>query len=85
MTSIKARLFNLLLRNRHLFQGKLKKEVFDFNTSITGFRELCERGAKKYSRIPAGVEVKSLVIEGLPSEWPIPARPDVQGSHRIHG
>jgi len=73
MTSLKSRIFNLLLRNRHLFQGKLKKEVFDFNTSITGFRELCEKGANKYSKIPDGIEIKARIIEGLNSEWLVPA------------
>lgn len=29
MTSIKGQLITSLLRKRHLFQGKLKKEVFD--------------------------------------------------------
>jgi hypothetical protein len=33
-------------------RGKLGKEKFDMNTSIAQFRENCEKGAKRYSRIP---------------------------------
>ncbi|HEY3389464.1 MAG TPA: alpha/beta hydrolase [Prolixibacteraceae bacterium] len=76
MASFKSQVFNLLLRNRHLFQGKLKKEAFDFNTSIAGFRELCERGASRYSKIPKEISVKEQLIEGLKSEWLIPEGAD---------
>jgi epsilon-lactone hydrolase len=72
MTSFKSRMFNFLLRNRHLLQGKLKKEVYDFNTSIEGFRELCEKGANRFGKIPKGIAIKEQVIEGIKSEWLIP-------------
>lgn len=65
-------MFNFLLRNRHLFQGKLKKEVYDFNTSIADFRELCEKGATRYAKIPKEITIKEQVIEGIKSEWLIP-------------
>ena len=52
MPSVKSRIFNFMMRNRHLFRGKLKRERFDFNTSIPDFREQCERSATKYSKIP---------------------------------
>lgn len=69
-------MFNFLLRNRHLFQGKLKKEAYDMNTSIAGFRELCEKGETRYARIPEGVEIKPHVIDGIKSEWLIPVGSD---------
>jgi len=72
MTSLKGKVFNFLLRNRHLFQGKLRKEVFDFNSSIADFREQCEKGAARYSKIPKGITIKQQLIEGLKSEWLIP-------------
>jgi acetyl esterase/lipase len=72
MPSFKSRMFNFLLRNRHLFQGKLKKEAYDFNTSIAGFRELCEKGATRYAKIPKEITIKEQVIEGIKSEWLIP-------------
>ena len=65
-------MFNLLIRNRHLFQGKLKKEVFDFDTSIAEFRDLCEKGAGKYAKIPREITIKEQLIEGIKSEWLIP-------------
>jgi len=76
MTSFKSRMLNFMVRNRHLFRGKLKKEVFDFNTSITGFRELCEKGAERYAKIPQGVNIKPEVIEGMQAAWHIPEGTD---------
>lgn len=72
MTSFKSKMFNFILRNRHLLRGKLKQEAFDFNSSIAGFREQCEKGASKFSRIPAGITIKNQTIEGINSEWLIP-------------
>jgi epsilon-lactone hydrolase len=72
MQSFKSKIFNFLLRNRHLLQGKMKKEVFDFTTSIGDFRELCEKGATRFAKMQDGVEVKPQVIEGIKAEWLIP-------------
>ena len=60
------------MRNGYLFQGKLKKEVFDSNTSIIGFRERCEKGAGKYAKIPQDITIREQFIEGMKSEWLIP-------------
>ncbi len=76
MSSFKSKLFNILMRNRHLLQGRLKKEVFDFNTSIADFRALCEKGAGKYSKIPKEITIKEQIIEGIKSEWLIPENTD---------
>jgi acetyl esterase/lipase len=73
MATFKSKLFNFLLRNKHLFKGKLKKEVFDFNTSIAGFREICENGASRFSKIPENVNVKEQTIEGIKAEWLVPS------------
>lgn len=72
MTSFKSKMFNFLMRNGHLFQGKLKKEVFNSNTSIIEFRERCEKGASKYSKIPKDITIREQFIEGMKSEWLIP-------------
>ena len=72
MPTFKAKLFNFLMRNRHLLQGRLTREVFDMNTSIAGFRELCEKGAARYAKIPEGVTVNEETIEGMKAEWLIP-------------
>ncbi len=76
MTSLKSKIFNFILRNRHLLQGKLHREVFTSQTSIPAFRELCEKGASRYARIPSGITLKPLVIEGIQAEWIIPAGAD---------
>lgn len=72
MPSWQSQLLNFALRNRHLAQGKLTREVWDWNTSIPAFRELCERGASR-AKIPAGIEVIPVSIDGLPAglsaEW----------------
>ena len=75
MTSFRSKMINMIIRNRHLFRGKIKKETFDFNTSITGFRERCEKGAKAM-KIPAAVTVKEETVAGMKGEWLIPAGAD---------
>jgi epsilon-lactone hydrolase len=76
MPSIQSRLFNFTLRNRHILRFHLKRETWDWNTSIPGFREECEKGAQK-SGLPEGIEVTPVTIDGLPaglkSEWVKPA------------
>lgn len=72
MTSFKSKMFNFMLRNRHLMQGRLKKETFDFDTSIPGFREMCEKGASRFGKIPEGVTVKTHRIASINAEWLIP-------------
>jgi len=72
MQSFKSRIFNFMMRNRHLFQGKFKKASFDFDTSIENFRKQCENGASKYKQLPAGLTIKEESIAGIKSEWIIP-------------
>jgi len=73
MQSIKSRIINFILRNRHLLRFKLRKPVFDFNSSIENFRRECEEGAAKYGKIPEGVSVVSDEISGVKAEWLVPA------------
>jgi epsilon-lactone hydrolase len=73
MTSFKSRIFNTMIRNSYLFRGKLKKETFDMNTSIEQFRKDCEKGAARYSKLPAGVVVKPDIMDGIKAEWLIPS------------
>jgi acetyl esterase/lipase len=65
-------MFNFLIRNGHLFQGKLKKEVFDFNTSIPAFRERCEKGAQKFGKVAEGVAIQVQRVNEMNAEWMIP-------------
>lgn len=76
MTSFKSKIFNFLIRNRHLFRGKMKKETFDFNTSIVEFRARCEKGVRRFSNIPKEISIKEQEIEGLKCEWLMPVGAD---------
>ncbi|HRY32672.1 MAG TPA: alpha/beta hydrolase [Bacteroidales bacterium] len=67
--SCKARLINALVRNRHWFRGRLRKERFSMQTSIEGFRAQCERGASRFGKIPADVRIEEVNIEGIRAEW----------------
>lgn len=72
MPTPKSQAINFLLRNRHLLQGKLKKEAFTFDSSIEDFRKQCEDGAARYAKIPDGITIKEESIEGMKAEWLIP-------------
>lgn len=72
MTSLRSHTFNFFIRHSHLLRGKLRKEKFDMNTSIAQFRLNCEKGAARFSKIPEGLQVQSLTIEGIHSEWLLP-------------
>ena len=76
MPALKSRLFLFALRNRHLFQGRLKPQVIDWNTSTTQIRVEFEEAAKKAAPIPAEIEITPVSIPGLPeglsAEWILP-------------
>lgn len=76
MTSFKSKFFNFMMRNRHLLEGKLNKEVFDENTSIKKFRDKCERGAAKYGKLPKGIVIREDNLDGIKAEWLIPEGSD---------
>lgn len=78
MTSFKSRMFNFMIRNSHLFKGRLSKERFDANTSIEGFRERCEKGAGRFGKIAEGISIDQQTIDGINSEWlkPVGANPE---------
>jgi acetyl esterase/lipase len=69
-----------MMKNRHLFQLRLKQEAWDWNTSIPQFREICERGASR-AKLPEGIQVEPVTIDGVTgiggrrAEWLLPARP----------
>ncbi len=76
MPSLKSRISNFMMRNRHLFQGKLRRDRFDFSTSIADFREQCEKSANKYSKIPEGIKIREERIDSMKSEWITPEGAD---------
>jgi len=73
MTSLKSQFFYLAIKYRHLFQLKLKPEIWDMNTSIAAFRENAERtNARLADTLPKDVEVSPFTIDGMKTEWLIP-------------
>jgi acetyl esterase/lipase len=63
-----------MMKNRHLFQGHLKPEAWDENTSIVAFRELCESvNSRMANALPAGLEVLPFDLAGMHTEWLIPS------------
>jgi monoterpene epsilon-lactone hydrolase len=71
MPSLQSRLVYFLLRNRHLLKFHLKRESWDWNTSIPQFRQECEEGAKR-GKLPDGIEVEPVSVAGLRAEWILP-------------
>lgn len=78
MPSFKSKILNFAIRNRHFLQGKLRREVFDSNTSIEGFREQCEKGANARTKIPDNIRVIEETINGVSSEWLIPEGANIE-------
>jgi len=64
-----------MLNNSHLlrFQLKKRKTAWDFNTSIPLFRQECEKGAARFGKLPGGIKIEPLTINGIKAEWLLPA------------
>lgn len=69
MRSLRSHLVLFLLKHRHWFRLRLKRETIDWNTSIPALRERAERSARRLGKVPAGLEVTAAAIPGLPAEW----------------
>jgi monoterpene epsilon-lactone hydrolase len=76
MPSLRSRLLLLMFKYRHLFSFRRKRETIDWNTnsSILRFRQECEKGAARFGKIPAGIEVSPVTIDGLSAEWILPSQ-----------
>jgi monoterpene epsilon-lactone hydrolase len=68
-------MFVFALKHRHVFGFRLKREAIDWNAkeSILRFRTQCEEGAKRFGKLPAGIEVAPVTAGGLSAEWVLPA------------
>jgi acetyl esterase/lipase len=71
MQSLRSKLLIFVLRNRHLFRPKRKR---DWSTieEVIRFRQECEDGAKRFGRIPPEIQVVPCKADGLPAEWILP-------------
>ncbi len=77
--SLRSRMINFMIRNRHWLQFRMQKEKFDMNTSIQGFRDQCEKGARRYARVPEGVRIREEMIAGMRTNWIVPPGADLSG------
>lgn len=86
MTSIRSQLLYYAIRYRHLFQGKRSKPVFDDQTSISDFRDQCEKSAAKLAKAEKGVEIQSTQLSGIHCEWINPENsPEEKMILYVHG
>ena len=71
MPSLRSRILLAIMWNRHLIRLQFKKKTIDWNTlqAILDFRELCEKMAGKFGKMPEGIEVKPVMVNGLKAEW----------------
>jgi monoterpene epsilon-lactone hydrolase len=73
MPSFKSRLIIFSIQHKHLFKGRLKREVITRETSTIQLRQQFEEGAKRFGSIPPGIAVSPVSIPDLPdgyqAEW----------------
>jgi epsilon-lactone hydrolase len=67
--SVKSKVVIGLVKNRHLFQGKLKPEVVDENFSVEAFRKSVDDASKKSNRIPENVRIEPVKVQDMVAEW----------------
>ncbi len=86
MQSLRSRILNFAMRNRHLLEGRLHREAFNAETSIPAFRAQCEKSAARLAKLPPGVTVEPGTIDDMRCEWLVPsgARRD-RGVLYVHG
>lgn len=69
MRSFRSHLVIFLLKHRHWFRLRLKRETIDWNTSIPALRQRAEKSARGLGKVPAGLEVTAAPVPGLSAKW----------------
>lgn len=80
MNSLRSRFFIFLLKHRHWFRLKLKRDVVDWNTSIPQLRQRAEKSSGVFGKLPPGIEASPVAIGGLAAEW---IRPEGARNDRV--
>ncbi|TRZ50937.1 alpha/beta hydrolase [bacterium] len=77
MSGLKSRLLIFAMRNSHLLRFHLKRDVWDWNTSIPKFSQQCEAGNSRM-KLPDGISIAPVDIPGVTgiqnrhAEWLFP-------------
>jgi epsilon-lactone hydrolase len=78
MPSLQSRLIYYSIQYSHLLRFRLKKEAWNWNTSIPAFRQQCEEGSKRMAKMPDGIQVTPIHMDTLPAglsaEWILPGQ-----------
>lgn len=67
--SLRSRFFIFLLKHRHWFGLKLKRDTIDWNTSIPELRKRVEKSAEKFGKLPSDIEIEQALIDAPKSEF----------------
>ncbi len=69
MPSLRSALVIFMVKHRHWFHRQWKRPGVDRNTSIPELRRRVEHIARVFGRLPAGVDVSPVSMNGLYGEW----------------
>ncbi|HPF45029.1 MAG TPA: alpha/beta hydrolase [Syntrophomonadaceae bacterium] len=69
--SVKGKMMHVMLRNRHLMKGKLKREVIDKNSSIEQLRLETDQAAARIVDMPEGINFVEADYDKCYAEWVI--------------
>ena len=74
MQTISSKIIIGLVKNRHLFKGKLKPEVVDEDFSVDKFRADIDAVSARI-KLPKNITTEKIIINQIQAEWIIPANP----------
>ena len=74
MNSLRSQFFIFLLKHRHWFRLRLKRETVDGETSIPAWRQRVEKSAGRFGKLPSEIEVSPVTIANLYAEWIRPSQ-----------
>ncbi|MFP4548513.1 MAG: alpha/beta hydrolase [Fidelibacterota bacterium] len=70
MASLRSKLLLFMLRHKDFFKAKSKRLTrIDTVEDIYRFREIVEKEAEKFAKLPKDLKVEPIDIEGLYAEW----------------
>lgn len=70
--SIRSKFFISLIRNRHLFKGKFRREVVDDTFDVQKFRDGVDKATEKMNKAQQDIKVEPINIMGMYGELIIP-------------